>query len=219
MITTLPLFPLNTVLFPGMPVYLHVFEERYLLMVRRCQDEDSPFGVVLIRRGQEAHGPPAEPYSVGCTARILKIEALEDGRMNLTAVGEERFRILSLDDDQPYRRGRISMLKIENLRAAMMGRRQALARLLVRYLRLLSRIGDIPIDIKDLQLPHDPLMLAYLAASLLQLPQQEKQPLLETSNAGDLLQQTERLLRREAALMESIGHTESDEARRKAWSN
>ena len=89
----LALFPLNTVLFPGMPLPLHIFEERYKIMIGRCIDEDRPFGVVLIQSGTEV-GNPAVPHVVGTTALIAAVKRLEDGRMNLIAVGQERFRSL-----------------------------------------------------------------------------------------------------------------------------
>ena len=78
----LPLFPLRTVLFPGMPLALHIFEDRYKEMMRRCIERSSPFGVVLIKHGDEV-GPAAEPYAIGCTARVVQVEPLPEGRMNL----------------------------------------------------------------------------------------------------------------------------------------
>ena len=78
----LPLFPLNTVLFPGMPIKLHIFEERYKLMISRCYTEGQPFGVALIKSGNEV-GRKAEPFLVGCTAVITELEPLPDGRMNI----------------------------------------------------------------------------------------------------------------------------------------
>ena len=83
----LPLFPLNTVLFPGMPLPLHIFEDRYKQMINNCLEEKEPFGVVLIRNGKEALGPLAQPHSIGCTARIVEVQKLSDGRMNITSVG------------------------------------------------------------------------------------------------------------------------------------
>src|SRR5205814_5524803 len=84
------LFPLNTVLFPGMPLPLHIFEERYKLMIGRCLEEERPFGVVLIQSGPEVGGT-AVPHRVGTTAHIAAVRRLDDGRMNLIAIGQERF--------------------------------------------------------------------------------------------------------------------------------
>ena len=84
----LRLFPLNTVLFPKMPLPLHIFEERYKLMITECMEADEPFGVVLIEEGSKAFGPLAQPHAVGCTARVVQVESLEDGRMNIITIGQ-----------------------------------------------------------------------------------------------------------------------------------
>jgi Lon protease-like protein len=108
----LRLFPLQTVLFPGMRMPLHIFEERYRIMIRECIEEDTPFGVLLIKSGAEV-GATAVPHEVGTTARIAQCEYLEDGRMNLFTVGERRFRILTLNTTQPYLRGEVTPLEQE----------------------------------------------------------------------------------------------------------
>jgi uncharacterized protein len=101
------------VLFPGTPISLHIFEERYKLMITSILRETRTFGVVLIRNGMEAQGPLATPYDMGCTARIVHVEHLQDGRMNLVAVGEDRFRILRTYFDQPYLTGDIEIIPSE----------------------------------------------------------------------------------------------------------
>jgi Lon protease-like protein len=89
----IPLFPLNSVLFPGGPLPLRIFETRYLDMVRRCMREESGFGVVLIRAGAEAGGA-ASTYDVGTYARIIDFSQQPDGLLGIRALGERRFRIL-----------------------------------------------------------------------------------------------------------------------------
>lgn len=89
---TLPLFPLNAVLFPGGPLKLRIFEPRYVDMVGRCMRENSPFGVAKIVEGVEAGGP-ATTASVGTSARIVDFEKLPDGLLGITAVGERSFRV------------------------------------------------------------------------------------------------------------------------------
>lgn len=89
----LPLFPLNTVLFPGGALPLRVFEQRYVEMTKRCLRDESPFGVCLIREGREV-GDPAVPADVGCTARIAQWEVPHPNLFHLVARGERRFRIL-----------------------------------------------------------------------------------------------------------------------------
>src|SRR5687768_15209514 len=92
MSVVLPLFPLNTVLFPGGPLRLRIFEPRYLDMVSRCMRESSSFGVALITEGKEAGGT-ARTTGVGTTARIVDFERLDDGLLGITARGEQRFTI------------------------------------------------------------------------------------------------------------------------------
>jgi Lon protease-like protein len=97
----LPIFPLNTVLFPGATLPLHIFEERYRVMIGECIAGDREFGVCLVRKGTEVGGP-AEPHDVGSTARITSVQRLEDGRMNILCKGARRFRINSIVSETPY---------------------------------------------------------------------------------------------------------------------
>ena len=89
----IPLFPLNTVLFPGGPLGLRIFEARYIDMIRRCMREDTGFGVVLIREGPEAGGL-ATTFDVGTYARISDFSQQPDGLLGISAIGTRRFRIL-----------------------------------------------------------------------------------------------------------------------------
>jgi len=91
--TEIPLFPLGTVLFPGGPLPLRIFETRYIDLVRRCLRDGSGFGVVLIREGVEAGGP-ALTFDVGTYARIVDFSQQPDGLLGIRAAGERRFRIL-----------------------------------------------------------------------------------------------------------------------------
>src|SRR5437762_3596677 len=109
----LPLFPLNTVLFPGMPISLYIFEERYRLMIGRCLDQNTVFGVVLIREGSEVE-PGAIPHLVGTTAQITESVQMEDGRYYLVATGQRRFRIQYIAQRQPYIVSSISYLPEES---------------------------------------------------------------------------------------------------------
>jgi len=89
----IPLFPLNTVLFPGGPLPLRIFEPRYVDMVRHCMRSGSAFGVVLIRTGGEV-GAVARTADIGTTARIVDFSQLPDGLLGISCLGEKRFRIL-----------------------------------------------------------------------------------------------------------------------------
>jgi uncharacterized protein len=89
------LFPLHTVLFPGGPLPLRIFETRYTDMVSRCMREQQPFGVVLIQEGEEA-GPVATTAIIGCSARIADFHTLQDGLLGISCVGECKFRVENL---------------------------------------------------------------------------------------------------------------------------
>jgi Lon protease-like protein len=92
--TEIPLFPLNTVLFPGGLLPLQVFEQRYMTMAKTCLRDATPFGVCLIRHGAEV-GAPATPVEVGCSARILQWDMQQLGVLKILARGERRFRVSS----------------------------------------------------------------------------------------------------------------------------
>jgi Lon protease-like protein len=89
-----PIFPLNTVLFPGGVLPLRIFEARYVDMVGRCMREGSAFGVVLIRRGVEAGGS-ALPHMIGTLARVVDFDQLPDKLLGITTRGTQRFRCLT----------------------------------------------------------------------------------------------------------------------------
>jgi Lon protease-like protein len=199
----LPLFPLNTVLFPGMPLPLHIFEERYKQMIQLCMDEDELFGVVLIQHGSEALGSLAQPHTVGCTARIVDVETLAEGRMNITTIGEQRFRILSLDYDSPYLIGEVEFYPMESeLPDRLTPAASRLAPKVKQYMRLLNEIEEIDLDPDHL--PEDPLELAHLGAILLQMPPEKKQDLLGAASALDMLNLSNQIYDREIAFLRAI---------------
>ena len=101
----IPLFPLpNLVLFPQVAVPLHIFEERYKLMINRCLDHDEVFGLVLLREDAEQESE-STIHRVGVTARVVQVDRLEDGRMNILCAGESRFRIEEFTGRNPYWKG------------------------------------------------------------------------------------------------------------------
>jgi uncharacterized protein len=211
---SLPLFPLDTVLFPGLPIQLHIFEPRYRLMIRRCLDHDQPFGVVLIQHGMEANGPLATPMKIGCAARIVRWARLDDGRMNLTALGDERFRIFNLKYDLPYLVGEVESLPLERPHSLeiVRGVRQ-LSHWVINYLKLFHvSHPDVSNNPVELQLPEDPLVMLSLSAAILQIPPAEKQHLLEVTFASEMLELLLRLYRRETALLRN----HDDRAQKKA---
>jgi len=200
----LPLFPLNTVLFPGMPLQLHIFEERYKLMINECIQKREPFGVVLISDGREAGDPNVLPHNVGCTAQITQVQPLSQGRMQITAIGKERFRVLSLNYETPYLSGMVEDFPLIQEDPELVRKKGwQLRGLLDRYLRILEEAGQLKYD--NNQLPKDPLTLAYLASVLLQqITQPQKQALLESEHATDMLSELSHMYRREVVVLEAL---------------
>ena len=195
----LPLFPLHTVLFPGMPLALQVFEPRYLRMLNHCIEDRQPFGVVLIRRGSEALGPLAEPYMVGCTARVLRIERKLLGRMNIIAVGGERFEIETLTERDDYLVGAVRQFGLTPTTVPNIDMQASQLRpwmqLYIDLLRDAEVLQDVPLD-----LPPDPVELAFMGAFLLQISAHQKQALLELESSAEILQEVQYYFRREVAL-------------------
>lgn len=201
----LPLFPLNSVLFPKMPINLHIFEERYQLMIRRCVDSKQPFGVVLIESGSEVAGLGAEaiPLKVGCTAVIAQVQQLALGRMNIIAVGQQRFRIHALEYDEPYLVGLVEDLPIIEVDHSLIAvATRGLRFWLEKYLAILERTEQAQFDRS--QLPSDDLELAYLAASLLKIPMEEKQELLTQPDTAVLVDQIRLIYRKEVTYLNMV---------------
>ena len=197
----MPIFPLkNVVLFPGMLLPLHIFEMRYREMIQRCLDEHLPFGVTLIAEGREV-GTPATPCEVGTAARITRVEKLDDGRMNITAVGTQRFRILELHHGQSYLTASVSHFPVVNgatQRAADLSQR--VRPRVLDYVTLLSKAANVELTLEPL--PEDPLKLAFLVAISLQINPHDKQRLLEAVGVPEILELENRLLSRESLLLE-----------------
>jgi Lon protease-like protein len=210
----LPLFPLNTILFPGMPINIHVFEKRYQIMIDRILKSDPVFGAVLIRKGTEAFGPLAEPHMYGTVARIIDVEPLDDGHFNITAVGEKRFIIRNISHDQPYLTADINDFPLDYRRPLDVYRRiRPLRNHIQYYLQTLNLIDDVEIDLSELEMPEDPISLLFLAASLLQIPPHEKLPVITASSVLEVCVSVERLYRRENAVMKNMINVSDEEAR------
>ena len=203
----LPLFPLSTVLFPGMRLPLHVFEERYRTLVAELLSGPEPrqFGVIAIRSGREVGaGGAAARHEVGCVAVLRQVAAHADGRYDLQTVGTERFRLASIDRSGPYLRGEVELLPDG---VAEPGAAEAAAVVVVRqvqagfraYLNALADQGGGVISVADL--PDEPVLLSYVigAAMIIDLP--ERQSLLAAPDALSRLRLERSLLVRETAML------------------
>ena len=196
----IPLFPLSVVLFPHMPLPLHIFEERYREMMRDCKEAGTGFGVVAIREGVEV-GRAAAPHAVGTLAQLRTVEELDDGRYNILVVGKTRYRIRSISSRKPYLTAQVDYLEDA---AAEEGLSRPLARRVTRAFRSYADQLRELADEKpaELELPEDPELLSYLVAATLQVETRHKQRLLELDSAADRLGGCLVLLRRELTLLE-----------------
>ena len=173
----LPLFPLHSVLFPGETLPLHIFEERYKQLVRRCLQNNSPFGVLLIRSGDEVGGA-AEPFEVGTTARIVRVRHLDEGRMNLVCLGEQRFRLSRKVSEAPYLVGEVEPLRsIAAEGQEVTDLADTVAALFAEYYRLRLAVSNQ--WTRQIGMPGPPGELADFVASRLTVSLWTKQRLLE----------------------------------------
>jgi uncharacterized protein len=215
----LPLFPLSTVLFPGMRLPLHIFEERYRVLAAYLLTQPEPqrrFGVIAIRKGREV-GPDGITalHEVGCVADVRQIVPQPDGQFDLAAVGAERFRLLRVDHSLPYFQGEVELLRDEepagapasgepgpapdapaNPLASVTRQVQAGFR---DYLNALADRGGGVISVADL--PDEPLLLSYVVAAAMIIDLPERQPLLAAPTALDRLRLERSLLVRETAML------------------
>jgi Lon protease-like protein len=170
-----PLFPLRTVLYPGGPLPLRIFEPRYLDMVSKCLKASSPFGVLLIKSGSEAG--PASTYDIGTLARITDWYQGSDGLLGITAVGDERFRLLS-SSRQPdgLAIGDIEIIPTETTRT-LPDEFRPLANILSGVLDDLGRLYE-PLDKKF----DDAGWVGYRFAEILPISPEQKQNCLEADD-------------------------------------
>jgi uncharacterized protein len=216
-LVAMPLFPLKTVLFPGMLLPLHIFEERYKTMVRECLENEEPFGVVLIKDGNEVGGT-AEPHCIGTSAIIARSTELAGERYNILSVGYQRFRIHSLSNEQPYLSGMVELLEPAGEETEDAYRLAGDLRPRLRqYIQLLADITETDVNLAEM--PEKPVLLAYVAAILLQVPLADKQWLLATETIPEMLAREKLLLARERRLLSAnIGAEYTLEAGESAFS-
>jgi len=182
----IPLFPLpNLVLFPQVAVPLHIFEERYKLMINRCIDNSEVFGLVLLRSGAEEERE-STIHRVGVTARVVEVDRLQDGRMNILCAGESRFRIDHFTGKSPYWQASVDLFEDdEEPEDLVRPDYDEVAKLYRRSLELSSDLRSIQSE--DLELPASPVGLSYVVSYTLDLDPAQKQALLETTSTSERL--------------------------------
>jgi hypothetical protein len=199
---TLRLFPLSTVLFPGATLNLHVFEPRYRQMIAECLASNEPFGVILIREGDEAGDPEVQPYEIGTVAEIAEVSALPSGRYYLRCLGRERFRLLDVISREPFLCANVEFLgeDIGNERATF-GLIETLAREYRDYVHMIGQFSGA--TIAD-DVPEDPIVASFIIADALQVSDGVKQRMLEQTTAFERLETEMMLLRRLVPQLRSL---------------
>jgi Lon protease-like protein len=196
--TRIPLFPLGLVLLPGMPLQLHIFEERYKLMISGCLSADTAFGIVQFD-GKAIH-------SVGCMARITEVlHRYEDGRMDILTRGGQRFFVRELVEEKPYTEARVVFFDDEDAVAAADA---ATATGAVRaMLKELEASGFLPEPI-GAAARSDPKALSFAIAALEGFTHEERQRFLEMKSSMERLRKSVQVL---ARIVERIQLTQAIE--------
>lgn len=185
----LPMFPLGSVLVPGMLLPLHVFEMRYRALVRDCTAGDGLFGVVLIARGSEVGGGDVRT-DVGTVAEILRTQELPDGRYAVAAVGTRRLRVTRWLEDDPYPRAEVEDWPDEPdgpeesaAAAAALGPGGEVTALLRRSAALAAELGEAAPPV-DLELADDPALAGFQAVAVAPLGPADRQALLSAPSVA-----------------------------------
>ena len=199
----LPLFPLGAVLYPGMLMPLHIFEERYRQLVRDLLDGAEPrrFGVIAIRKGRETGIDGVHSlYEIGCAATLRRVDRHEDGRFDIVTVGTQRFRLLGLDQTRPYLQGVVEMLADEPADPAAAEPAVRVIQAAFReYLDALTECGGASVRLEEL--PGEPELLSYIVAAAMVIDLPERQALLAEPDTLRRLARQRVLLSRETAML------------------
>ena len=215
----LPMFPLNTVLFPGVSVPLKVFEDRYRAMVHHLLRVENPtdriFGSVAIREGYEVGDHGAQSlYRVGCRVRMTDVESHPDGTFDMVAVGLDRIQLDRLDSTGTFPLGHITPMPDDTppVPAEITERARAM---FTAYRVALTAIRSDPYPA---ELPRDATYLSWTLSALAPLPMPDHQSLLEAEDAGLRLTLVTDLLRSELRAMNVIPSLPATEVARTRWS-
>ena len=223
MTQTLPLFPLGTVLYPGLLLPLHIFEDRYRQLVRDLMEGPEPrrFGVIAIREGRETGVDGVSAlYEIGCTATLRRVSERDDGRFDIVTIGADRFRLTTLDRSLPYLRGEVDILPEDTGDAgdadAAGTAVEAVHRAFRGYVDTLTARGMTQVSVPDL--PDDPVLLSYLVAASIIADLPDRQALLAEPDALARLSAERALLARETAMLRSLTATPAPDLRNTPYS-
>jgi Lon protease-like protein len=199
-----PLFPLGTVLFPGAPLALHIFEERYRTLMAdllALPEDERRFGVIAIRSGREVGADGVRAlHDVGCMALVTEVAPGRDGTFDLQAVGGPRFRLLELDDGRPYFRGNVEWLPETVGEVGGLG--QIVTNRYADYRAALGDLRGVTLEVPDL--PEDARLLSYLVAATVVAENSDRQRFLAEVDAAGRLAAEARWLSVETALVRAL---------------
>ena len=218
--TEVPLFPLSTVVFPGVVTPLHIFEDRYRTLVRELVGIESVFdrvfGIIAIREGYEVgdHGMQSA-HRVGTLVQLTEVEPYDDGRFDIEVIGRQRLRVTESDNSGPFLRGEVELLPDTDEPDAVEEAERTLSTFEI-YRETLSELRGGPVLAGEM--PDDPAYLSYALAStcLLTLPQ--RQALLEAESAMERLGMLRRTLHEEMRAMRALPSLPATEVARTRWS-
>jgi uncharacterized protein len=221
--TLLPLFPLGTVALPGTTLPLHVFEERYRVMVADLLSVADPehrrFGIVAIREGYEV-GPheTRSMYRTGCVMQLTTADRHPDGRYDVTAEARARFRVLATDTEQPYVRARVEVLP-EAAGGSETELAEAASEALSVYEAYRAGVEDLgDVDPGPPPFADDLAGLSYALAAAAFLPLPDRQQLLEAPTTRARLELVRRRLDAELRAMRAVPSLPATQIARSAWS-
>ncbi len=210
----MPMFPLGSVLFPGMPLPLHVFEPRYRALVQQCIDSDPEFGVVLIERGSEVGGGDTRS-GVGTVARLVEATRFEDGRWAVAAIGLRRIRVQEWLPDDPY-----PIADVEDWPDADGSPTpEALAPVVARFRQVLATASELglPVPPATAELDEDPALAVLQMAAVVPVGPADRYDLLAAAGPlerlallTDVLEGCAELLAAQAALGADDGDDPDD---------
>ena len=190
----LPIFPLPLVLFPGVPLPLHIFEERYRRMLADVRASNNLFGLSYFT--PDAAGEERPPAGhVGCATEVVEVQPLPDGRSNILTLGAARYRVEEyVERGEPYLVARVEFFEDEEEDAAVVGRRaEEVSEMFMRIARAMrtanaerGALPDLPQD--------DPERLSFLVAAVVEMDAETKQRLLETRSTSERLRRLHTML-------------------------
>ena len=179
----IPLFPLPLVLFPQIVIPLHIFEERYRQMINRCIENSEMFGIVLIPPGTSEESE-STIRRVGVTARVAQYDRIEDGRLNIMAAGEMRFRVLRFTGNKPYWTADVEFFDDDHEEGQGGEEGEELHESHASVVRAYREVHQLAaklrgMDPEEMKLPDSPEWLSYMVSYVLDVAPEAKQDLLE----------------------------------------